>query len=105
MPRIQMKMAKPSQEDFDAVWKFLQGLESLIERREHPETEERISDWNLQDEMASWIESRWPAVSYSWQRLIIAGQVAIDNACDPTADTLEWKPEIAAAMRAAGMED
>lgn len=100
---IAMKMAKPSKEDFDAVWKFMQGLEWIIEYGCDPETEADL-EHDDQEAIAEWVEKKWESVSCSWQRLIMAGQVAIDNACRPDADTLEWKPEIAAALEKAGVQ-
>jgi len=34
----------------------------------------------------------------SFQRIVMDAQVLIDNACDPTLDYLEWKPEIKEAL-------
>ncbi len=69
-------IAKPTEEQFEAVWDFLQRSE-----RKMPD-----------------------AVRNCWQRVLWAGKTAIDNACDPNASVLQFKPEIEAAMKAAGLE-
>lgn len=33
---------------------------------------------------------------YRWEAVLWAGDVAIKNACDPTATTLEWRHELKA---------
>lgn len=71
-----MQMAKPTDEQFDAVFDFLQRMESRMPDR----------------------------VRSCWQRVLWAGKTAIDNACDPNSDVLKFKPEIEAALKSAGVE-
>ncbi len=40
------------------------------------------------------IKRRYLACDCSWRKVLGAGEVAIANACDPTADTVEWHPHI-----------
>lgn len=57
--------------------------------------EENVRD--LDDEKLG----RWVKENYVWLgRTLYGYRVLVDNACDPNADTLEWKPEIAAAIAA-----
>lgn len=102
-----MQMAKPHSGEFDTVYRFLSGMESIIERGCLPVGEgdeyDEIECESAEEKLA-WIENAWDAVSPSWQRVLMAGQVAIENACDPDATVLKFKPEIAAAMKAAGIE-
>lgn len=76
---------------------FLQKLEVIIEEGCLPDE----SDAEPTD-VFEWLHRQWEQVGPVWRRVLFAGQVAIDNACDPNADTLEWKPEIAAALAAVG---
>lgn len=100
---LTLKMAKPSKEDFERINCFLLGVEEMLEEGRHPETGEWIED----AEILEWIRDKWrvrgPGAGTSWRRVVHGGEMAIDNACDPNADVLEWKPEIEAAMRAAGI--
>ena len=92
-----MRQAKPSAEDQDAVFRFLQGMESILEDGLDPDTELPVDE----DGVLAWLQSQWKVVGTSWQRVLWAGRVAIDNACDPNLDYLEFKPEILSAMKAA----
>lgn len=95
---MHMKMAKPSDADFDAVLAFLQAVESVFEDGVDAETGAELDEGI---EMMRSIERRWDGgAAYAWQRVLWAGKTAIDNCCDPNATTLEHKPEIAAAIAA-----
>ena len=56
-----------------------------------------------------WRQCRWnergPGVGGAWSRVVLGCQGLIDGCCDPDADTLEWRLDIAAAMEAAGVSD
>lgn len=83
-----MRMAMPSEADQEAVLRFLQDLEEVL-------------DYGGEGDIAEIVERHWPAVSVSWQRVYWAGLTAIENACDPNLSYLEFKPEILAAMKQA----
>ena len=98
MPRtITVKMAKPSEADFDCVHDFLKGLEIILEEGCIPKAD-LDDDIDLPNATAEpvfdWLEKQWRDVSRSWSRVLWAGKTAIDNCCDPNADVLEFKPEI-----------
>lgn len=83
-----MRMAKPTEQDQDAVLRFMQDLEEVL-------------DYDGEGDVAEIVERHWPEVSVSWQRVYWAGLSAIQNACDPDLTYLEFKPEILAAMEKA----
>ena len=88
-----MKQAKPTADESLAFLRFMQGLESILERGEILIDEGdtlRITDAL----MIGWLAREWERIGPIWKRVFFAGQVAIDNACDPNADTLEWREEL-----------
>lgn len=78
-----MKMAKADHAEWQKCMDFAGDLEQNVR--------------DLDDEQLG----RWVKENYVWLGRVLYGyRVLVDNACDPNADTLEWKPEIAAAMEA-----
>jgi hypothetical protein len=88
-------MAKPSKEDFDRVFDYLQNLESILTEEKLADTDEKEGAPIKNDgEAIVWLSRNWKQVSHRWERLLWAGKTAIDNLCDPDASVLEVKPEI-----------
>lgn len=99
---MSMKMAMPRQEERDAVWAFLRGLESIMEGWIPDDDLAKYPADDITDDATGlWIVEAWDAMKFkaSWERVLAAGEVAIENACDQTQTTLEWKPEIEQAMK------
>lgn len=86
-----MQMARARKEEFEAVYRFLQGVETICERGEHPDTGLPLDD---QGEVMQWLDKEWRTVEGSSARVVLGGMTAVENACDPTLDVLEFKPEI-----------
>lgn len=101
---LEVKMAKPSSEDFRRVHEFFDGLESMLEDRCDIETGDQVDDAAILE----WIRTRWavrgPGVGSSWRRVVWGGQMMVDAACDPNSGVVDWRPEIAEALKAAGLE-
>lgn len=97
-----MKMAKPSEEDFNIVHDFLQGIELAIEEGclPDPSNPDGCGEDATPERFLDWVERQWRLVRMSWSRVLWAGKTAIDNACDPNSDVLEFRPDILAAMAA-----
>lgn len=102
---LQMKMAKASKEDLDQVRQFFDMLEEVIEYgtfTKPDDDSEDISD----EQFVSLIRKAWntrgEGVGTAWRRVVYGCDILIDNCCDPAADTLEWRPDIAAMMEAQG---
>lgn len=104
---IQLKMAKASRDDFDRVIKFFNFIEEYMEYGTHtPENEDfEEESIDLDDEkFVEMLRTLWggrfkpPGVYCMWSRVVFGCQVLIENVCDPSADTLEWKPELAAKL-------
>jgi hypothetical protein len=96
-----MKMAKPGEGQFDAVFAFLRMMEGIIEKDVYPTDEDAEEEKPVTDDPAAtlgFIIRQWPDIAPHWQRVLFAGQTCIENACDPNAATLEFKPEIALAI-------
>ena len=98
---MSMKMAKPKEGEFETVLRFLQGLEHINNTWTLPPDHDNDDAANDDDddeeceevpdaEIVAWIDREWPAVDMAYQRVLFAGQIAIENACDPNATTLEW---------------
>lgn len=98
---ITVKMAKPSEKDFDTVLRFLQGLDEIHEYAVITNDDGDDQDMDDPEKIVEWVESKWPQVVRAYSRVLWAGKTAIDNACDPTLDVLEFKPEILEAMKIA----
>lgn len=99
----EMKMARPRFGEFDAVWEFLSDLDAIMEYGSIPIAHEDRDGEEFGPEadpqaVFDWLHKQWPRFESSWQRVLLAGQVAIDNACDPTIGHLAFKPEILAAI-------
>ena len=83
-----MKVAKASREEQEQVLRFVQKLEDEIKYPEMSDTQlaefvrETLDDLNL-------------------FRVAFGYMVLVDNCCDPSADALEWKPELKAVMESA----
>jgi hypothetical protein len=102
MPKeIQIKMAMPRPEECEAVWAFLRGIEAIMEGWIPDGDLAQYSAGNITDDATlEWIGEAWEKMQQkaSWERVLMAGETAIDNACDRTQPTLEWKPEIEEAL-------
>lgn len=82
-----MKMAKPTNAEFERVMRFANELDEKIKS-------------STDDALGRWVKD-----NYIWMgRVIFAYSVLADNCCDPESDVLNWKPEIAEAMKAAGLK-
>ncbi len=102
-----MKMARASKDDLDRMIAFMQFIEEFMDygtyTPENDEVEEESID--LTDEaFVERIRELWGrrfghhGVDGAWARVVFGYGVLIDNVCDPNADTLEWKPELAAKL-------
>lgn len=79
-----MTVAKASREEWESVMSFANELDEEIK---HPSKSD--------EELGAWVRNA-PCLF----RVVFGYQVMVDNACDPTSDTLAFKPEIVAAMEA-----
>lgn len=78
-----MKMAKADNAEWQKCMDFANGLEERVQD---------LGDAHL---------GRWVRENYVWLgRTLFGYRVLVDNCCDPAQSTLEWKPEIAAAIAA-----
>lgn len=98
-----MKMAKPSEADFENTVDFLNACDSVLGAQVDPETGDELEGSEAQ---LSVLERYWRDATNRWSRVLWAGKTAIDNCCDPNARVLEHKPEIAKAiaMQAANVD-
>ncbi len=104
-----MKMAKASKEDFQRVIRFFQLVEEYMDDRTYTPPTEDDSGETIDLDDAGFIEllrEMWggrfkpPGVLGSWSRVVHGGEILIENCCDPNSEVLDWKPEIAAAIKA-----
>ena len=104
-----MKMAKASKDDLLRVRQFMELCDEWFEHGTHTpendETEEESIELT-EEEFVEKLREMWgrrfqqsvSGVGSSWFRVIWGCDVLIDCVCDPDADTLEWKPELAAKI-------
>ena len=102
-----MKIARATAEDFDRVIEFMSMIEEFMDygtcAEDDPEDAQDVSD----EKFVELLREKWgrrfgPAlVDGAWRRVILGGRAAMENACDPSLDYLDFKPEIKAAMEAA----
>lgn len=93
--RLQMKMAKASTQDLAAVASLLMELEEAIENRTYYLSNGDIELDSSDERLARLVRRLWPLASTSWRRVVYGCEMLINNCCDPNADTLEWRPDIA----------
>lgn len=97
-----MLQAKPTAHDYEEVRRFLNGMQLIFDDREHPDTTSEDDPKAISDADAfDWLEKNYRRFDLSIDRVVNAGEVAINNACDPSVDHLALKPELknAAAQR------
>jgi hypothetical protein len=98
---MQMTHARPGEGQFEATVHFLNVVEWIVEQgilHDENETELDLDDSGDRLKAFAFIQDEWEKVSHCWQRVLFAGYVAIDNACDPNNKTLVFKPEILQAI-------
>lgn len=103
-----MKMAKASKDDIQRCVKFFQFVEEYFEEGTYTPSDtdepERLTESDFVEQLREmWGGRLWGAgvdrlrgagVDCAWSRVVYGCGILIDNACDPNADTLEWKPEL-----------
>ena len=119
-----MRQAAPDKDDFNSVYDFFNLMDRLFDSRmygfgsedsweedldEDDEDrkymlkiraeiaeDEHLSEDDVDNERVLFaaIKRRYLACDCSWRRVLGAGEIAIANTCDPTADTVEWHPHI-----------
>lgn len=103
--QLTMKMAKPSAKDYEAFDELQSILVALVTYRTTPESltsespETIYDDSKVRAELGERVEAWWDKHGGSWDRVVFGGQMAIENACDPNASTLEFKPAITEGLR------
>lgn len=80
-----MKMARAKDSDITELLEFLRDLETQMSECDNTT-------------LGRWVGDHFPDVKHGYERILFGYTVMFENACDPTKDTLEWKPEISRAM-------
>ncbi|TWU15051.1 hypothetical protein [Allorhodopirellula heiligendammensis] len=102
-----MKMARASKDDLDRMIAFMQFIEEFMDYGTHTPQNDEYEEESIEltDEgFAERLRELWGrrfghhGVDIAWSRVVFGCGVLIDNVCDPNADTLEWKPELAAKI-------
>lgn len=83
-----MKMAKANPEEVDKLREFFQAIEEMLD---DPDKD----NWDIGD----WVRDNFP----EWERTVYGYTVMFENACDPATSSLEFKPEILAAIKSLGL--
>lgn len=117
-----MRMAKPDEKQFDDTRAFLNAAESFWENRRYSfnsgeddwkelddEDDTKIQMLKIQKELAKdedcditevdnrlvvyeFLKSKYRQCDYCWGRVLMAGEIAINSACDPTLNYLDFLP-------------
>jgi hypothetical protein len=92
MKTIPLRMARATCDDLKGLREFFQELSETMER-------------GAPDASLGYVVVKYwrGLVETAWERVLMGYEVMLANACDPTASTLEWKPDIARALAAAGL--
>ena len=107
MPRtINVKMARASDADCDAVRNFMQFIDEWMEYgtfTENAGTEPATSVYLTESEFQEKLKDLWEnAVNRSYGRVVHGHQILRDNCTDPTCDVLEFRREIRDALAVFG---
>lgn len=94
----QITVAAVTLEDTDRIRQWFIDLEEVLEN----DTVCDPSDWT---DISDWIITNYPRIKHDWGRLLFAYETVYENACDPTLQHLEWKPEIKAALEIAARKE
>ena len=121
-----LKVAKPTEKDFDATYKLNSVLETLTdsrwfdrvdswqdwdeddedylffkEKREEIAEEEQISPEDVDSRILvyEYIKKHFRKNPSALARIIMCAQMAIDNAFDKDLDYIDWNPEIKELIR------
>lgn len=97
-----MKLAKASDDEIKRAIKLAQFLEATcdvrnFEQPSFPEDDTLLDEDSLEDLQRFYkgVKELCPGLL----RVVFGYQVLLDNCCDPAADTLEWKPELAEKLQ------
>lgn len=104
METIPVKMAKASKDDIQKTIAFFRFIEEFMEHGTHTPENDEIEEESIDLSDEDFIERlrtlwggrfRPVGVDCMWSRVVFGCDILIDNVCNPDAETLEWKPEIA----------
>lgn len=107
MKEVEVKMAKATKDDIQKTIAFFQFIDEFMEYGTHTPFNEEVEEDSIDltdEEFVERLRALWggrfkPAgVDCSWSRVVFGCEMLIENVCDPNADTLEWKPELAAKL-------
>lgn len=115
-----LRVAKADEKDFNTTRSFLQACEMfwdtrmfggieweylddddpdkkiLLAIRKSLAEEDRVSERSVDDRLVvyEFLRRKYRACDCNWNRVVMAGDVLIDNVCDPTEDHLAFYPGI-----------
>lgn len=100
-----MKMARATQRDFDQMARLSVILQCLCNRWEptHPDTEVDVGEDDVPAVLGELVRDWYQREAGAWGRVVEGGEIAIKGACDPNLNYLEYRADILAAMKAAGI--
>jgi hypothetical protein len=95
-----MKMAKASKDDLRRVREFMDAVEEYLDYGTYTKPDDECEEESVDltpSEFAELVRDQFSRglVRACWRRVVYGCDILIDEVCDPAADTLEWKPEIA----------
>ena len=85
---MRLRMGKAPKSELERIRRFFDELEEINHESDDIE--------KLGEFIYSWLQSP----NFSIERVLMGYQVLIDNACDPSLDYLDFKPEIKDAINA-----
>lgn len=93
-------MAKASKDDIRRVREFMDAVEEYLDYGSFTKPDEECEEETVDltpSEFAEMVRDQFGVglVGACWRRVVGGCDLLIDQVCDPTAETLEWKPEIA----------
>lgn len=88
-----MNMARAKQSDFEAVDRLESVIACMTENHVFPSEidDESVPRDDINERLGEFVKDWWEQYSASWFRVVFGAKTAIENACDPDSDILEFK--------------
>lgn len=100
-----MNIATAKSTEINGLIEFLRDLEHLLTRGSVYHADDDCEETPADDhEAIQLIRRLYEQVDLSWQRVMYNCLAMHENCIDPESRHLEWRPDIKAAMEAAGIE-
>ncbi len=98
---IEMKMARASLAEVEALGVFLRDLDAVLNCGEFVDDSdpEDVRDVKVgEDEFADWVRDRFERIECSWRRVVWNADTLLRNCADDTLPHLDWRADVRAFL-------